>query len=574
MRDGVRLATEVWLPREEGRFPTLIHRTPYDRRLLINFSEPLTPSIFRLLDAGYAVIHQDLRGTGDSEGEFVPSLNDRTDGPDTIDWVTRQDWSDGSTGMFGSSFDGFVQWDAAYEGAEGLRAIAPVTSSADRYKGGWYSAGGGFSLNTAHMWTAAQTAALVARSLTSAPDAERPALEARVENLVSEVAEPKESLESMPWRDAPAFQESPWWAAWADHPARDDYWQNHGAADRIDQIQVPALIITGWYDLFCNVDLGAFQRLRESGASEDVRGGSRLVVGPWHHGYTEGRYPDRSFTHRGDASMMDLSTTFVAFYDRWLREKKDSLDGVAPVKLFVMGINEWRDELSWPLPDTKYVDYFLSSTSGARSVNGDGKLSSADPAADGIDMFVCDPQDPVLTRGGRSLFHSGEYQPTGPANQAEIEQRGDVLCYSTSPLDDPIEVTGAVEIRLHVQTSARDTDFHAKLVDVYPDGRAILLTEGMLRLRYRDSLESPSLATPGETYEITVEVGCTSNVFLPGHQIRVEIAGSNFPRYDRNTNTGGHIAAESAAEAIVADNSVLHGPSHPSRLVLPIIDRQ
>ena len=268
----------------------------------------------------------------------------------------------------------------------------------------------------------------------------------------------------------------------------------------------------------------------------------------------------------------DLTGAHVAFFDRWLRDRTDALDGSAPVRIFVMGIDQWRDEEDWPLPDTRYTDYFLGGSGRANTAEGAGTLTPGTPGPDAADTIVYDPADPVPSMGGRMVLPAS-LNAVGPVDQSEVEAREDVLCFTTPALEEPVEVTGHVSLELHVASSALDTDFTGKLVDVFPDGRATYLTDGILRARYRNSLAEPAWLEPGRVYGVTLDLSVTSNVFLAGHRIRLEVSSSNFPRYDRNTNTGGTIAEESLEEAVVATNRVLHGAGHPSRLVLPIIER-
>ena len=244
------------------------------------------------------------------------------------------------------------------------------------------------------------------------------------------------------------------------------------------------------------------------------------------------------------------------------------MDGSAPVRLFVMGIDQWRDEQSWPLHDTRFIDYHLDGVGAANTAGGSGLLMTEPAARDETDRYLYDPRRPVPTVGGNTLAPF-----SGPADQSAVEAREDVLCFSSAVLDRPLEVTGPISLKLFVSSSAVDTDFTAKLVDVFPDGRAMALSEGILRMRYRESLAEPELMSPGEVYEITIDGGVTSNVFLPGHRLRLEVSSSNFPRYDRNSNTGGDISREREADMVVAINSVHRGPKYPSRLILPIIER-
>jgi putative CocE/NonD family hydrolase len=273
---------------------------------------------------------------------------------------------------------------------------------------------------------------------------------------------------------------------------------------------------------------------------------------------TTGVYPDRSFGPMAASSVLRLTNLHVKFFDRWIRGDVNALDDIAPVKIFVMGIDQWRDEQDWPLPDTRWTDYHLTSGGHANTANGDG-------------TYLYDPRRPVPTIGGACLPITPGF--SGPVDQRAVAGRDDVLCYTTPVLTEPVEVTGPISVTLFVSSSAVDTDFTAKLVDVFPDGKAINLCDGILRARYRNGLDHQEVMEPGTVYEITVDMTATANVFLPGHRIRLDISSSNFPRYDRNTNTGGVIAEESEDQMIPAVNRIHHGPQHPSRLTLPIIDR-
>jgi putative CocE/NonD family hydrolase len=382
-------------------------------------------------------------------------------------------------------------------------------------------------------------------------------------------------LGKLPISDQPVLDEySPWWKDWLQHPDRDSYWSDIAPAEHFRDMTTPALQIVGWFDFFVHESTRAFTRMRSEAATEEARLGQRLIIGPWDHLYQEGRYRDRSFGLMGHHVAADITGEHVRFFDRYLRRSTQANVGASPVRIFVMGIDQWRDEQDWPLPDTEYVDYYLDGSGRANTAAGDGFLTTSLPTTEAADTYRYDPIRPVRSVGGRlgGNFLFGAINETGPLDQSVVESRDEVLCFTTPVLDEAIEVTGHVSLVLHASSSALDTDFTGKLVDVFPDGRAIYLTDGILRARYRNSLAAPELLDPGRVYELAVDLGPTSNVFLPGHRIRLEVSSSNFPRYDRNTNTGGRIAYDTA-EPVVAVNTVRHGPNHPSRLVLPIIRR-
>ena len=565
MRDGVGLATDVWIP-DGGPVPTLIVRHPYGKVQSIT-AIPSNPNIVMLLDAGYAVVWQDCRGAFDSEGEFTAMADEPHDGVDTIEWVRRQPWSDGTVGTYGGSYLGFTQWAAASQAPEGLLAIAPMMTSTDYYRHPWYSEGGAMSWHTVWTWCHGRALMDQQRSL-AAGTGDLQVLMA----FATALADPEPHLAGMPAEQDLLDAHLPFWKDWMRHAERDDFWQSLSVLEHLDTITTPALHVGGWFDIFIGSTALSYTRMRAQAGTPEAREGQQLIIGPWDHVTNTHSYPDRQFGLTSSVAASDLTGAHVAFFDRWLRGRTDALDGRSPVRIFVMGIDQWRDEADWPLPDTAYTDYYLDGAGSANTAEGDGVLRSDLPSAEADDTYTYDPADPVPSLGGRTLLPF-EVNGAGPADQTPVESRDDVLCFSTPVLDAPVEVTGHVTLVLHVSSSARDTDFTGKLVDVHPDGRALYLTDGILRARYRGSLSEPELLEPDHVYEITLDLSVTSNVFLEGHRIRLEVSSSNFPRYDRNTNTGGTINTETLDQAVVATNHVLHGPEHPSRLVLPIIRR-
>jgi uncharacterized protein len=567
MRDGVRLATDAWIPSGEGPHPTLLVRLPYSKDMTTLFAYGLIPNIFTLIEAGYAVVYQDCRGTFRSGGEFIPMINEASDGADTVAWLLGQPWCDGNIGTYGPSYLGFVQW-ATASASSGLKAIAPAVTTTDYYTTPWYSEGGALSLHAMQTWSTLMALAEEQRAL-GAGSGDPQALM----DLVGMAADPESHLAVLPVRVRPLLEKQwPWWADILAHPGRDEFWQGLSVADRFEDITVPALNIGGWFDIFISNAVRTFTELRKRGGSPEAREGQRLIVGPWDHLNSTGVYPDRRFGLMADALYADLTGAHQRFFDRWLRGRNGALDGSAPVRIFVMGIDQWRDEPDWPLPGTSYVDYHLHSSGRANTADGDGELRPEPPGEPRADTYLYDPLRPVPSLGGRIMAPSTA-NAAGPVDQRRVESREDVLCYTTPVLDHPVEVTGHVSLTLFVSSSAVDTDFTGKLVDVFPDGRAIFLTDGILRARYRNSLAQPEPLTPEQVYEVTLDLSVTSNVFLPGHRIRLEVSSSNFPRFDRNTNTGSAVTEDGAEDVRVAVNRVFHGPGRASRLVLPVIDR-
>jgi putative CocE/NonD family hydrolase len=533
MRDGVRLSTNVFLPASAEPVPTLLLRTPYGKR---NY---LLSSYHVFLDEGYAVVVQDVRGRYASGGRFRPLTQESPDSDDTIRWIVQQPWSNGKVGMLGGSYLGIVQWRAALTKNPNLWAIFPVVSGNDEYFDRFYSRGGALKLGHRLLW--------IAENL-KLPRFVRPDFESFVRHLPLRTADRAVTGTTIQfWQDA------------LDHPSYDAYWQARSTRWRIDEIRTPAFIVGGWYDNFIEGDLEAFASLSRRSAAH------RIVVGPWGHNMSA---PFPSGIGFGSRAFRPIRRYQLDWFHYWMRtaQPAPAFDH-PPVRIFVMGSNEWRDEREWPLRRTQETRYYLTSRRGANSLQGDGALVPK-PNTEGEDEFTYDPRIPVPTRGG-AICCNPKTWPWGPMDQRSVETRDDVLVYSTAPLREDVEVTGSVRVVLHVSTTAPDTDFTAKLVDVFPDGQARNLCDGILRLRYRDGLDKARLASSRSVYEITIRAGVTSNVFRRGHRIRLEISSSNFPRFDRNPNTGRVIADE--RELRVARQSVYHGQPRPSHIVLPVI---
>ena len=341
------------------------------------------------------------------------------------------------------------------------------------------------------------------------------------------------------------------------HPTFDAFWRNISTREHLAKVNVPVFSVGGWYDNFVQSDLEAYSTLRRKSSL------NRILIGPWPHNMSvpfEG-------TDFGPESFVPIRELQLEWFDQWLMGKDSPLLSKPPVKVFMMGANQWREAREWPPEGSTSRFFFLESKGKANSLEGDGSLTDKLPSG-GTDQFVFDPLAPVPTRGGAVCCNPKVF-PWGPLDQRTVEARKDVLVYSTKPLKRDLEVVGPVQLVLYVSTSARDTDFTAKLVDVFPDGRARNLTDGILRLRYRNSLEKPEPAVPGEIYRVTIDAGVTGNVFLKGHRIRVEVSSSNFPRFDRNPNTGGKVA--DAVKMNKASQTVYHDSRHPSALVLTVM---
>jgi putative CocE/NonD family hydrolase len=550
MRDGVTLRADIYRPKADGRYPVLLQRTPYDKTGERDFG-------MRGAARGYVVVVQDTRGRYASEGDFYTFKNESNDGYDTVEWAAALPYSDGRVGMFGGSYVGATQFLAAIAHPPHLAGIAPYVT-ASNYHDGWTYQGGAFEQWFNQNWASGL-----------AEDTLRRATDRMTTPLEWGNALP---LDDYPMRGLPEAKTlAPYYYDWLAHPNYDDYWKTLAIEEHYSQIQVPVFSIAAWYDIFLGGSLRNYQLLKSKAGTEAARQGQRLLVEIGGHagGADQRKIGDVDFgeraPHDGDGLVMD-------WYDVIFKGVNNSFAGGKPVRIFVMGRNEWRDEDDWPLARAKTTKYFLHSGGQANSLAGNGVLTTErakkDSGRESKDSFVYDPANPVPTIGGPLCCRADLLKP-GPLDQKTAEQRQDVLVYSTPTLEQDLEVTGPVTADLYVSSSAVDTDFTAKLVDASPTGFAQNLAEGILRMRYRDSQEKPELAKPGSVYHITVDLWATSNVFLKGHKLRLEISSSNFPRFDRNLNTGEEQAHATRMEK--ATNVVLHDAGHPSALLLPIV---
>lgn len=546
MRDGVTLRADICRPKAEGKFPLLLTRTPYDKNRTVDFC-------LKAAARGYVIVAQDVRGRYASEGDWYPFKYESQDGYDTVEWAAALPYSNGKVGMFGGSYVGATQYLAAIAKPPHLAGICPdVTAS--NYHDGWAYQGGAFEQWFDESWTTGLAENTISRR----------------EELDSDVVRwtPTLPLLSYPVFETPsATGLAPYFTDWLAHPNYDDYWKQWSIEDHYAQIQVPVFSMGAWYDIFLGGTLRNYARLKNEAGTEAARRGQRLMIYVGGHagGSTEKKVGAVDF---GDKLPFDLEEVTLRWYDSLLKGIVNGLDHEKSVKIFVMGKNDWREEDDWPLERAKATRYYLRSTTPANGLQGGGTLSTAAPAEEKPDQYVYDPNDPVPTIGGPLCCQP---LPTGvgPQDQRSAEARGDVLVFSSPAFTQNTEVTGPISLDLYVSSSAVDTDFTGKVVDVWPNGFAQNLTEGILRLRYRNSPERPELGNPGEIYHITVDLWATSNVFQPGHKLRLEVSSSNFPRFDRNLNTGEDQAR--GTHMIKATNVIYHDKSRPSALVLPIL---
>jgi putative CocE/NonD family hydrolase len=540
MRDGVTLSADLYLPAGDGRWPTILIRTPYQ-----NNTDAHVRQGRAYASLGYACVIQDTRGRWDSDDDYYPFVHEAEDGFDTQEWIGSQSWSSGRIGMQGGSYLGWVQFSSASQGSKYLSCIAPQVIAPDLFRGLFYRGGAGL-LNTSMTWS----------QYTSG----------RVNQVIA-FDQWREAFRTLPLVDAAAAAgyDLPFWRDWYEHPTLDAYWEPLDFTSRWADFKVPVLNLGGWFDLFADDTCKAFAGLREQGGSDAARR-SRLIMGAWWHGLSTSTWTgDIDY---GAASMIDLRAEELRWFDHWMRDEDNGVPDDPPVRIFVMGTNEWRSEQEWPLARTEWQEWFIHSGGDANTALGDGTLATSAPGDEPADSFVYHPEFPVQTLGGGNCCWP-DIVAIGPFDQRDVEMRSDVLCYTSEPMERDLEVTGPVKLVLYAATDGLDTDWTGKLVDVSPSGYAVNLCDGIMRARYRDSVTEPTLLEPGEVYRYEIDLMVTSNVFLRGHRIRLEVSSSNFPRYDRNLNTGNPIGRD--AEIRAARQTVLHTGAYPSHVLLPVI---
>jgi uncharacterized protein len=562
MRDGCVLRADLFRPDTSEKLPVLLNRTPYNKSVPMVYG--LVLDALRAAEAGYNVLIQDCRGRFASDGTFNCFVDEARDGYDTIEWAAAQPWSNGKVGTYGASYMGVTQWLAAMLAPPHLCAMAPVVTASD-YHDGWTYQGGAFALFFNVSWTMAALAPpRLMRERADNSDASK-----ELGAVIGGIDSMREHMNVLPLRDFPMFRRgAPYFFDWLAHPSYDEFWRRISIEENHARITVPALNLGGWYDIFQRGTIRNFIGMRSRGATDIARSGQRLVMGPWNHAIPLTNLVGAvDFGLHASAVSADVDGMQLRFFDRCLKGKSDGA-GDAPVRLFVMGINRWRDEKEWPIPGTEFRRYYLRSRGRANSAYGDGGLSPESPGAEPPDAFLYNPLDPAPTVGGGLCCYPGALQG-GAFDQAGVEHRADVLVYSTEPLADDVEVTGPVTLTLYAASSAPDTDFTAKLVDVGPCGFARNLTDGIIRARFRESQSEEKLLTPGEVAEFKIDLWSTANVFKAGHRIRLEVSSSNFPRFDRNPNTGHELFAD--AEVRPAMQTVMHDRAFASHVTLPIV---
>ncbi len=540
MRDGTRLYAVRFRPATGTTLPTLLIRSPYSTQ-----HPRYMDWAYRFARNGYAVVMQDCRGRYESDGEWRPYIDETLDGYDTQQWIGAQPWCDGHIGTFGISYPGFTQLLPAPLRSPYVKALVPIAHQEDNY--GHLRYNGVLQLQNAMNF-----------------------LRLGQRMLQSALADQFNLMDMRIYRRLPLLSalddlgERPFYREMIRHNAFDDFWKSYSLKGKYAEVEVPAYFMTGWYDNLLHEVVKVFMAWKSQARTPAARMHTKLLVGPWTHSQIGSAAPFGDVNFGPDAAV-DIPGEHVRWYDRRLKGMANNIDDAAPVSLFVMGSNQWRDEREWPIPRTQYTKFYLHSRGRANALFGDGVLSLDAPGSEPSDSFSYDPDNPVPTLGGQSMF----IESTGPKDRRPVERRDDVLVYSSEPLVADLEVTGPVTLTLYAASSAPDTDFTATLVDLHPSGQAIHLCEGIVRARFRESYEQPTLIEPGAIYAYTISLWETSNVFRAGHRIRLEISSSNFPRFDRNLNTGHTPGLD--AEMQIAQQAIDHNAQYPSHLTLPVI---
>ncbi len=575
MRDGTLLSTDLYLPEgATGKLPVILIRTVYGKNPV--FEE--TPVLQSLVERGYVIAVQDIRGRFESEGKYVVATNRREDGYDTVEWLIAQDWSNQKVGTAGCSYLGETQVVLA-----AAKHPAHVTSIPMSPASGYYAPGRAWSSFDGGVFELAQTAGWFAGSGTQVFYGP-PAWVDRQEWFRSPQAKlfsqpPKVDfvaylplLNTLPTFDILKRANLPpsEYKNFASNLPDADYFRNMDFVQQPDTVDVPMLFMDSWYDYGAAETLAMFNQFQEKGLSERTRNNQFIIIGPGTHcGYPYAT--EQTFVGERDLgdARLDFGGIQLKWYDYWLKGIDNGITDMPKIQYYLMGKNQWRSADQWPLANTTYRKLYLNSGGRANSRQGDGVLSFNPPQKNALDEFVYDPATPVPSLGGHTCC-TGTDTEAGGYDQSNIEMRNDVLVYTSDVLEEGIEITGPLEVVLQVSSSAVDTDFTAKLVDVYPDGRAFNVQEGAIRMRHREGLSKKVLVTPGEIYEVHLDLHASSNFYSKGHRIRLEVSSSNFPRWQRNLNTGGNNFDET--QWVTATNRVHHSSTRLSYVVLPVIN--
>jgi putative CocE/NonD family hydrolase len=549
MRDGVILYADLYRPARDGRFPVLVVRTPYGVQ-----RDGVHQNLIQFAQHGYAIITQDVRGRYESEGKWDPFRSEANDGYDTIEWAAKQPWSNGKVGLQGGSYLGHVQWRAATQSPPSLVTMFPAVASTSIYKN-WLTHGGAFRLSFNYGWGVVRMPNRIMLPQYWHTESWSPE-ELQYGNILPHLPLADLDLQSAGYA-VPHFRE------WLKHESYDDYWRAISDEELFEKVKVPVHTSGGWFDIFLNGTINGFVGMRRNGGTEAAKRNSRMIIGAWGHGRSR-KYGDVDFGPDANRSLFDDE---LRWYDHYLKGQDNGIDREPAVQIFYMGANKWQSAQDWPLPGTKFTPWYLTGGGRANSSRGDGQLSAAQPKGAVTDRYTYDPAKPVPTLGGNNCC--GTPTVAGPKDQRPVESRDDVLVYTSEILKDPLAIAGPVKMKLFASTDGRDTDWMIRLVDVYPDGFAMNIAEGILRARFRQGLDKMQLLEPNQVYDFDIDMSGTANVFQKGHRIRVDITSSNFPQFDRNPNTGEPLGTSSRIRT--ASQTVHHGGAQASHIVLPVV---
>lgn len=568
-RDGIKMATDVYRPEGEGPFPTLVFRVRGGRSSAF-ITGVLILNPLEAVRRGYAVVIQEVRGRAASEARWHPFVHEREDGEDCLRWVLEQPWCDGRLGSYGTAYSAETALAMAALGREELKALVVLGTGAD-YHDGWVYTSGAFELGWNVYWSYMTLSETISRLDVS--EEERKQLR---DEYAQAIIEAPQVAARLPISDHPLLERcgEMQYREWLAHPDYDDYWQSFDVLADVESISTPILSIAGWHDNFLKSHMDLYRAMSERGG-QPGRAHQRLLIGPWEHvnyvsPFSTSRTGSVQFGPAAACGVAVSGPLMLDWFDRWI--KGEDSGPASGVRYWQLGSDEWREAPTWP-PPCEEQRLYLHSGGRANSLNGDGVLSGTVPSGDEpADSYLYDPLDPVPTVGGKTLMPT--IMAAGIEDQTVVEEREDVLCYTSPVLTEPLELAGPVSVELWAVSSAVDTDFTAKLVDVGPDGFAANLADGIVRARYRESTRQRSAPLmPGEPVLLRIDLWDLAHTFLPGHRMRLEVSSSNFPRFDRNMNTGHELGADGAQDAIVAAQQVLHDADHPSALVLPASTR-
>ena len=559
MRDGTKLSADIYLPAAEVDYPVILLRTPYD-----NIAPRFVEIAQYFSGAGYVVVIQDVRGRFDSEGHFEPRVNEGKDGYDTIEWIADQPWSNGKIGMMGVSYGGTVQWLAARERPPHLVTVVSTATGGMRWMHDENYMNGKFPVFQ-FRWL----------NMTGGRTMQHYPFEPLSSNQPG-VASPynfNKIIRTRPLKDIDKAvgRTNTYWRTWLEHNTYDEYWQQMSFEDYFDKVDIPALHITGWFD---NCQWGELYMYNQMVARSPAGDKQWLLIGPWDHAGTsnpQARLGDLTFTQ--DA-VPDLKAIHLRWFDHWLKGEDNGQDAESKVKIFTMGNNFWRKEASWPMPNMRNHKYYLHSGGRANTSDGDGTLDTVTPRKEPSDHYIYNPEAPVP-----SVLDSESPLPPTDVNVLTMDygyarRRDDTLVYSSTPLEEELEVTGTAFIKLYAASDCMDTDWIVLLCDVYPDGKSIPISSAVMRASYRegaDQIDSPlpSPISPGDVYEYTIEFLATSMVFQRRHRLRIMVTSSLFPAYDLNPNTGAPIGEDVPSR--LANQTIYHNAEYPSHILLPIV---